>query len=231
MASFQNTHGAFAALKPVQRVSKVEHITEELSRLILSGTLKPGEEMLSQSELARLFSVSLTVIREVMGRLKAQGLVEVSQGQRTRVKQSDTSAVVDAIGLFLKREQITTDHLDQVRAALEGEIAALAAQVATPDDIELLKHDILQIQKAHSVDKKVDADVMFHRHLAGLTGNPVFILLIDTLIVHLRASQREKYIAVGSARRTDPHIAIYDAILSGNCNEARTAMIDHLTAR
>lgn len=197
----------------------------------MNGTLKPGEEMLSQSELARLFSVSLTVIREVMGRLKAQGLVEVAQGQRTRVKHSDASAVADAISVFLKREQITTTHLDQVRGALEGEIAALAADNASQEDIAVLEQDLLQIRDAESVEKKVDADVMFHRHLAEITGNPVFILLIDTLIVHLRTSQREKYITVGSSRRTDPHIAICDALKNGDSAAARTAMIDHLTAR
>src|SRR4051812_42245246 len=91
-------------------------VTAELRRLILAGVLKPGERLV-EDRLAERLGVSRTPVREAIRVLAREGFVEVTPGRGAAVANPP-------------REE--AEELFDVRMALEGLTARLAARKVTP---------------------------------------------------------------------------------------------------
>src|SRR5436190_8473641 len=103
--------------------SLVKQAEERLRRQILKRG--PNDLLPSQGELAASLGVSRTVLREAMKHLEAEGLVEIAQGRRIRVKPAGPQASMRTLDAMLRRTDGSLAHLLEVRRPLEGEIAAL----------------------------------------------------------------------------------------------------------
>src|SRR6516225_12006466 len=112
--------------EPVVRgiyLSKSDFMAALLRELIISGDLKPGEQ-LRQRDLAERFGVSVTPVREALRWLESEGLV--------RYDAHKGSTVVEA-------EAGNTKEKYQIRAVLEGLAASLAAPKISDEDIRELE--------------------------------------------------------------------------------------------
>jgi GntR family transcriptional repressor for pyruvate dehydrogenase complex len=205
-----------------------EQVAEELEAKILGGEYKPKDTLPAQGELARMFSVSLTVIREAMGKLSTAGLIEIAQGKLPRVADVGTGAAVRVLGTLLQRGGGSVRELREVRSVIEGAIAFIAAQRRHAPGLALLEEAGLLFSRAETVEEFVEADITFHRALATCTGNTYFILLIDTLAELLKESQTLGYKNIGTNRARTIHNEIAEAVKSGNPENAREAMEHHL---
>jgi len=215
-------------LKRVQRVDLVQEVVDRLREQVLSGEFAPDSPLPPEGELSQNLGVSRTVIREAMRTLRALGLVEVSQGRVPRVKRADPRDLVLALRTFLQRGDHSLLHLIEVRIPLETEIAALAAQRATPEQIEALEKALRRMTAARRLDQQIEADIQFHNLLAVASGNPVFELLLATLAGLMRQSRRRTLSRTGLARADAGHLAVLDAVRQGDPRRARQAMREHL---
>lgn len=143
---------AFDNLTLSQRV--YEHLREE----ILSERLPPGTE-LSEVALSNELAISRGPIREAMGRLAAEGLINVRPRRRAEVRSLTPQELIDAY---------------QVREALE----VLAVRLAVPrvSEADLARLDRLVDQmaehaKANAIGDFFTANVEFHETLCELSGN------------------------------------------------------------
>jgi GntR family transcriptional repressor for pyruvate dehydrogenase complex len=182
----------------------------------------------SQGEIAANLGVSRIVIREAMKHLEAEGLIEIAQGRRIRVKPVDSQASIRSLEAMLRRSDGSLADLLEVRRPLEGEIAALAANRIGVDHLRTLETTIPDLETAKSLDRRVEADLLFHRTLAEATGNPVFPLLLDTVAGLLRASRVASIGTHGVAAAVEGHREILEAMRSRNPKAAREAMLRHL---
>jgi GntR family transcriptional regulator, transcriptional repressor for pyruvate dehydrogenase complex len=208
--------------------TRVEHVTAELRNRILKGHLASNEWLPSESALAQSMGVSRTVIREAMHNLRAQGLVEVSQGRRARVRASDASVLINSLDAMLQRSEATIYHLLQLRRPLEGEIAALAAEHATQADLEKLGSTLDDLRVAKDLEDCIRADVAFHRHLAEASHNPLFELFLETVRALLVRAQQKTFPLAGVLLTIEGHCRILEAIVARNPMAAQQAMLQHL---
>jgi GntR family transcriptional regulator, transcriptional repressor for pyruvate dehydrogenase complex len=211
-----------------QRVDLVQGVATHLEQQILSGSLTSDQPMPPEGELSRQLGVSRTVVREAMRILGARGLVEVSQGKLTRVKPADPSHVVDSLATFLQRADHSLLHLIEVRRLLETSIAALAAERATPEQIEAMEEMNRKLAGQGTLDQRIDADLSFHALLAEATRNPVFGLLLEPLANLMRLSRKATLGRTGAERAVAGHREILEAIRRRDPQTARQAMLDHL---
>ena len=171
-------------VSPLKRRLLFESVAEKLESLILNGELKPGEKLPSEHELARQFGVSRNVVREGLRGLIEQGLVTVRPGDGVYVQTPDQSVVVDAFLRYmqLNRAENWVDELYEVRRLLEPEIAALAAQRATPEDISALE-DALERMRINQDDPQewAQAEWDFHSALARASHNSLLLILLKPL--------------------------------------------------
>lgn len=224
-----------AAGLPIQALEREERLSERVAKrledLILGDELKTGQKLPSEREIAELFNVSRTVIREAIHTLAAKQLVEIRSGSGTFVRGPSTESVSASLGLLIRSmdESILVDDLHEVRRVLEIAIAARAAQRATAEDIEETR-DILQRMADADDDETIAAlDVEFHRSLALATHNPLFIILLDSIadplltIRRLSLEDPDTY-----AKALHHHRQILEQVVKRDPEGARKAMTAHL---
>ena len=181
---------ANGGVKPLPKLNLVRGAVDRLREQILSGHIAADEPMPPEEQLCQQLGVSRTVIREAMRVLQSQGLVEVSQGKRSRVKPADPQDVAQTLGTFLQRGKHSLLMLVEVRRPLESEAAALAAAQAEPEEVAALDGAVERMAVARSLAAVVEADMAFHSLLATATHNPVFPLLWGVLADLLRRARR-----------------------------------------
>jgi GntR family transcriptional repressor for pyruvate dehydrogenase complex len=210
-----------------------DRVFKALIDLMDENDLAPGSRLPSEMNMASRFGVSRTVIREAVSRLKSEGLVESRQGSGVFVREKSTDSP-----FRLKHEHTdSTQSILQVielRQALEGEIAALAAQRGTRKQLAAIKQALEKIDAdVVAGGDGVNADLQFHHIIAETTGNPHFLALNEFLTESLRVATRalRSYEAsqVDLAQQVrDEHLAIVDALILQDPDAARTAARKHM---
>jgi DNA-binding FadR family transcriptional regulator len=213
---------------PLQPVDLVKEIVRRIREQIFAGHFGSDGEIPTEAELSEMYGVSRTVIREAMRTLRTQGLVEVARGRRPRVKPADPQVAVESLQALMLRTDVDLHHLGEVRRPLEVEIAGLAAERATTEQIDAMRQAIDSQANARSVQKQTDADTRFHELLAESTRNPLLKVLLSTVAPLLNKSRRRTISRVGTERAVAGHNAILAAIKRRDKTKARAAMREHL---
>lgn len=218
--------------------SLTQRVTHELEAQILKNNLQPGERLPAVQALAEQFGVSRTVIREAIGALAAKGLLEVRHGSRTLVRRPGVETVQQSMALYLRTGQgLDQAKVNQVRRVLEVEIAAIAAERRTEEDLAALK--TLLDEMTEIVHNQADLpshrerfianDVEFHAALARATHNELFALLLNAIADIMLEVRQLGFTVPGSTDHAlTAHRAIFDQIKAANPEGARYSMRQHL---
>lgn len=198
-----------------------------------AGTLRPGDRLPTEQQMALAHGVSRTVVREAMHQLKSRQLVVSRQGSGVFVAAKPLHQPLAFDPAVLASIDAVV-HVVEVRRVLEGEMAALAAERATRAQVSTMRRALKAIDAAAAAGLDgVLEDLAFHRSIGESTGNPQFRLLLGFLEQYLREGMR---ITRGNeARRLDfmeavrvEHLAIVDAIAAGDPVRARLVAREHL---
>jgi GntR family transcriptional repressor for pyruvate dehydrogenase complex len=214
----------------VRSPALVEQVVLHLRRQILTGEFAVGAELPPEGALGTSLGVSRTVVREAMRVIRAQGLVEVSQGRNPRVRPVDPQFAVDGLALVLDRTDSSLASLVELRRPLESEIAALAAKRAGPEHLKQLRATIDELRSAATLEERVLADMRFHAVLAEATGNLLFVMVLQSVWSLLK---RSRLITIPRSPVDLPvrwHERILNAVARQDDASARRAMLDHIDA-
>ena len=213
--------------RPLQRY---EQIADRLAADIRSGLLAPGERLPSERELARSLEVSRASVREAIGALQVQGVVETRPGAGTFVVAAPPAGETP--------HDASPSAVLEARAQLEPAVARLAAQRAQPDPaVENLLAAMEAITDPGQPGDRATwsaSDRLFHRQLAAMTGNPVLLAFADhvaTLMDQpLWHRLRDDSIAVPGRTRIHAaeHRMIYEAIVDGDAEAAAFYSAQHI---
>ena len=218
----------YLPIKPKDRL--YQEIVEQIQQQVLSGALKPGDQIPAERDLAERFGVSRTAVREAIKSLTEKGLIEVFVGRGTFVTNLSADRVVESMTLLLRNEPDNVAKLQEARELLEVSAARLAAARRTDAHVERLRAISAEIEQERSVSPRlIDGDTEFHVEVARATGNPVLALLNQTIVALLRAERLERTdfdTELPSAFAS--HRAIVDAIADGDGDRAAQAMSEHL---
>ena len=220
-----NSSEPFVRLPAVDLVQEMVH---QLRSHIIAGRYGIDGELPAEAQLSESFGVSRTVARESMRTLRTLGLVEVSRGRRPRVRPVDPQFATDSLHSLLVRSGATIPQLVEIRRPLEVDIAGLAAERATSDQIEMMQKANEQLASARSLERKIEADTRFHEVLAIASGNPLFSVLLSSIAPLLDKSRTVTILRVGVGRAIEGHAAILDAVRAHDSQAARAAMRRHL---
>jgi GntR family transcriptional regulator, transcriptional repressor for pyruvate dehydrogenase complex len=215
------------------RVTREPRLSDKVADLLLerivARRLEPGERLPSERELGEQFGVSRTVIREAVRALAAKGVIDVRTGSGLRVAAVDSSTVSESMSLFL-RGSSTLDYpkVHEVRAMLEVEVAGVAAERATNEDIAQMRAMCERMEGAGDVEAASLHDVEFHRAVAHGTHNELYLLLLDSIGDALIEIRRENLAGGSGPDAIASHREILDRIVARDPDGARRAMRTHL---
>lgn len=217
--------------KVVRSSRLYEQIVQQIEDSILKGTLKSGDQLPSERELALKFGVSRTAVREAVKALHEKGLVEAYSGRGTFITNGTSEAVRQSINLMLRIDQSEgSENLAEVRQILEPEIAALAATRIQAQQIGLMREAYSVMNSAlKDPDAYIEADLDFHLALAEAAENPLILSLLDSIVGLLREQRIKIFFEEGGPERGQYHHArILAAIEKHDAEASRAAMRDHL---
>jgi len=224
-------------IKPRKYAKLANELYEQLLDQIISGILQQGEKLPSENELCASFGVSRPVVREAIARLQEDKLVLTEKGRGTFVLNSplqDLKKFATANDLA----KILESH--EVRMALEGEAAALAAQRRTNQHLSKLSKAFNQMKDDFKAGQlSIQADFDFHIEIARATGNEIFVQLLEdfhiglkkTMAVAQNLSRESVKKEINPARNNEvleEHQKIMDAIEMQDSEAARLAMRYHI---
>lgn len=205
-------------------------IADQLAELIARGEFPPGARLPAERDLAVSLGVSRTSVREAIISLEMSGLVEVRVGTGIFV-----TAPPEGGGGGGSRSDAGPGPFELLaaRKLVEGEIAAMAAKHAKPENAAALRESVERLQasvKDFAAREAEDRD--FHLLLAKATGNGSLELVVEGLW-NQRAElwgrlQRHFHTAELAERTIRDHAAIASAVASGDADAARAAMHRHL---
>lgn len=214
----------------VRRERLYEQVAESIEDLISSGKLKPGDRLPAERELAVNLSVSRTVVREAVKALSERGLVTIQPGNGIFVSHMDSNHISDQVGRLFRLNESSYKDIAVVRRVLEVEIAGLAAQHATPQDLDDMQVAIEFMEvNQDEIDQFVMGDRDFHAALARATKNKILPVLLDAFVDQLDEFKRLIFLVQGAPQQGQKsHKEIFEAVKQGNVEQAREAMLRHV---
>lgn len=215
--------------------SAAEATARHIEDLILEGSLRPGDLLLSERALEEPLNVSRPTVRQGIKMLEDKGLIVSDQDGARRIASLGVSITDPLIGLLSARSEVVEDYLE-LRATLEGMAARLAAVRANDVDRDTLTRCMERIDFAHDeadARNEAAADVDLHVSVYEASHNIVLLHIMRALSGMLREGvfhSREKLYARSEVRNIlrSQHHAIYDAVMARDPEAAERAAEDHM---
>jgi len=211
----------------IRRSKVYEEVAKQLERLILKK-LQPGDKLPAERELAEMFGVSRSSIRDAIRSLELVGLVEPRQGAGTVVREVSAESLVNPLTIVLARQQIS--ELLDFRKMLEPPLAARAATHASVEDITEME-EILRRQddKLRRRELAIEEDSEFHYNVAMASDNSVVLKVLDVLMDLLRETRERALQVEGRPQKSlAGHRRILMAIKRRDPAAAEDAMRRHI---
>lgn len=222
--------------EPIGHESIAEAVVDQIESLIVNGILKEGYKLPSERELAEVLGVSRPKLREALKQLEQNGLVTVRHGEGTFIAQLTGRAMSPAFLALYTRHGEAFYHYLEYRKEQEAFAASLAAQRATQSDIERLDEIISVMREAweqNDDETSQEADIRLHSAIVDASQNTTLIHMMTSVYDLTREGvfYNRRFLrtmdGTGEALLRQ-HIAIVDAIKSGDPEQARRAACEHM---
>lgn len=211
-------------------------VAADLETRILEGSLKPGDRLPSERNLAIELGVSRPAVREAIQKLALKGLLITRHGVPTVVTDRLDATFVDPWREMLKGHPLLQGDLLEFRQMLEGQAASFAAERATDEDIERLDVAFAALEFSYDnydLTTNIDKDVAFHQAIAEASHNAMIGHLTASLmrvihdhvsgnLIHLHARPQQW------ERLRAQHRAIWEAIRTHNVEAAQDTARAHI---
>jgi DNA-binding FadR family transcriptional regulator len=202
-------------------------VADQLTKLIESGSIKPGERFPAERELAEKLGVSRPTIREAMIAMELSGIIEIRTGSGIYV--SKQKPVLEA-----RDQGVGPFEILEIRYIIESEACALAAARISDEQILQLKEVLCEMEEEEKQpDSSEKADWKFHALIAEAAQNSAIYSVVNWLW-ELR-NQSELSTAFFMRIRKDgvhpsinDHRKIVEALEKRNPEKARMAMKVHI---
>jgi len=217
-----------------QKLSDI--ILSQLESMIIEGSLKPGEKLLPERELAQQFQVSRPSLREAIQKLEGKGLVTRRQGGGTFVSKKILAGFADPLFELMANNTESQFDLLEFRHGMEGMSSYYAAMRGTKKDFEYiqLKHDSIGSSQLDD-NYRTEAQAVFEFYLAICTASHnVVILHLARSMSSLLIDNIEKNLTILAkkpevfSKITDYRKRLLSAIISGQPQKAWGASHRHL---
>ncbi len=186
-----------------------DHALSTLRERIVEGYYPQGGKLIEQ-DLAKEFSMSRPMLREVLTELESQGLVEKHRNKGTMVRRIDSRSLLEIM---------------EIREVLEGLAARLSAQKSKPGDWRDIQNQFGEpfekIVKNLDFEKYLDLISIFRDRMVAAAQSEELSKLINSQYAKIRVVQRRIIILPGRIQDAiKEHRDVLNAILEGDPEKA-----------
>ena len=174
---------------PVKKLSIADEITVQILRLILRGTLEPGERLPPERELAVRFNTNRNTLREAIRNLQTLNVVEARQGDGLKVRDYCETGELNLLPHFLRESQdleslvLVLEDMLRVRRLLLTDVCMLIAERASPEQIEGIRR-LVHLQRGQLEDPEnlVQTDLEISKAMVRASASLASRWLFNTIV-------------------------------------------------
>jgi GntR family transcriptional repressor for pyruvate dehydrogenase complex len=220
-----------AQLSPLRIERPADLIMRQIRNLVASGTLKAGDRLPPERELASQFGVGRGHVREALRKLEFYGVLRTFPQSGSIVASLGAGSLERLISNLLDLDRDDIKALTETRGILELHAAQLAAQRASKADIVDIERALdafrLEVEEGHPA---VEEDLLFHLAIAKAAQNPVMTSLIGLMTPDIiRLHKVSRVCEAGRAKLAlQEHNKIFRAISAKDPRAATRAMSEHM---
>jgi len=171
----------FEAIPRSQKVARA--IVQRILTAMSEGSLKRGDRLPSEQELAAELGTSRIAVREALKILEALGAVEIRQGSGTYIPKEPRPPVINPLQFLLSLGDAQPEHVKELRFMVELGFSRIAQRKITEEELEKLEESLIKLKEAFkkgTVD--VELDLEFHYLILETTRNPLIIQLGKSIL-------------------------------------------------
>lgn len=214
---------------PIERRKVYELVSDRLVDDIAARRLKPGDPIPAERQLAETLAVGRSSIREALRMLESRGLI-ASAGNGSFIVAEYGNPLNASLALLMEMGDGDLRQLFEVRKLLEVEMAGMAAERRSDEDVERMRGAIEAMDEGlASAERYIAGDLEFHQAVVAATGNRIARSMMHAIRDVMRRALLSIYQIPGSPERSmEEHRQILEAVVAGTPEEARTRMREHL---
>jgi DNA-binding FadR family transcriptional regulator len=215
---------------PIKTQRAFEIICEQIRRELAQGTLKVGDKLPPERELAVQFQVSRNVLREALRSLEVAGIIRNVKGAKggAFVQAADADRITQAMQDFIHLGSISLGELTEARIALQDVIVRLACARATEKDLNDLEAIAESTRSVTDVEARLRCAVEYYATLARATQNRMFGVLVEALSSIFHNFVREPGYELLQDALHQSRMRLVRHLRDGDCDAAAAEMHKHL---
>jgi DNA-binding GntR family transcriptional regulator len=193
-----------------------EIVFETLREAIINTVLKPGERLM-EIQLAEEMGVSRTPVREAIRKLELEGFVVMVPRKGAYVAGISIKDIADVF---------------EIRAAMEGLAAGLAAERITEEELEQLERILVKIGECvqnNDLEKLIEVDTEFHDTLYKACRNERLVQIVSNLREQIQRARTASLSTPGRSKYAlEEHKKIVEAVSERNVELAQLLAREHI---
>jgi GntR family transcriptional repressor for pyruvate dehydrogenase complex len=207
-----------------------EEICEQIRGRLASGTLKPGDKLPAERDLALEFKVSRPAVREALRTLEMSGVVSLLKGTKggAFIREGNPALLTQSLQDLMILGRVSLQSLAEARAMINTMVLQLACERAVEADFAAIEKNIDFIDSSDDPGHRAEAGMDFFRLIAQATRNEVLVMLVDSLGEIIR------FIIDRTGRKARPELVavrrrILKAMRARDAKNATRAMDEYLS--
>lgn len=192
-----------------------DKVLETIEEKIFSGEWKPGQKIMSETQLSKELNVSRVSVREAMEKLSTLNIITKKQGGGTFVNDLNPSMYLNSLIPMIMLNRDNYIDILEFRLITEPEIARMCAERCNDEfikDLQVCYETMLECQDDSK--KFTEEDLKFHTKLSEGTNNELIIKMNELLRDVLKYHQKLLYENLGPKGGVTEHKLILEAIKS-----------------
>jgi len=221
----------------IKQKTVVAQVMEQIRELISSGEYNVGDKIPTESELAEMFGLGRSSIREALKVFNYLGILESKAALGTFVSdRTNVSSEALSWAILLGKNELY--EMVEIRGALETWTLLKISQeaVSAPelvqnlaDDLEKALDKLREAIKRDSIEELITADYNFHRVLIKYCENSLFTTIYDLLRDFMFEEIKATYVIFSNYEfAVDEHMAIINSIRSGDAARMQNSLKKHI---
>jgi GntR family transcriptional repressor for pyruvate dehydrogenase complex len=217
---------------PIRTKRVFEEICEQVRREMAAGSLRPGDKLPPERELALKLGVSRAAVREALRSLEIAGVVGLHKGARggAFILKGDPDLVTRSIRDMFHLGRISLDNLTEARTLVMQIAMQLASERIRPTTVAALERNVdrlTMLPASGKASERVAISAEFYRLISQATDNTVLQVIIEALtdivLQQVEQSNIEFFPNLIAHRRR-----LVEYIATGQVDEAKREMTEHL---
>jgi len=207
-------------------------VIEYINQQVDLGLLRKGDKIPTERQLVEILGIGRNSIREALKILDIIGIIDRRQGDGSYIREEFDNWFSEPMSIAFMLSDTNKKEIFEFRNMIEVEIATLAAQRITDEEIEELKTCYDELCRKNDQLESTKYDKEFHSLLAKASKNMIIMnaynamdYMLDQFIYDIRA---DAFKHEGKDLALNIHQDIYEAVINRNSKEAREAMKKHM---